>query len=361
MPSRRTFIKSSAVAAMASSLLAPVSLAQSVKRKKTSRDQIDERLVKAVGYLRSQQNRDGTISDNHENRNAMTALAIMAMAAVGHQPSDLTPEGQAMRRALAYILRPENQTREGYFGQRDGSRMYGHGIITLMLSEMTGMGPSDDFDEIVLQRLEKAVDLILRSQRVRKSRTYQGGWRYNPSDSSADLSISVWQLMALRSARNAGMEIPASAIDSAVIYLKRSYYSDRRNGKLTRPISGFSYTPGSGPTYSTTSAGMLALQVCGEYDSPEVKGAADWLMRNRPKLHWGEQWFYYGTYYYAQAMYQRGDRYAEHARQEVERILAPQQLKDGSWPRGPGGSVYATTLAMLSLSVKYHYLPIYQR
>lgn len=335
--------------------------AQVGKRAKIKRDQIDERLVKAVQYLRAQQNRDGWISDTHENRNAMTALAIMAMAAVGHQPADLTPEGQTMRRALAYILRPENQSREGYFGQRDGSRMYGHGIITLMLSEMIGMGPSDDFDTIVQERLEKAIDLILRAQRVRKGGNYVGGWRYNPSDASSDLSISVWQLMALRSARNAGMDIPSKAIESAVVYLKRSYYSGRRNGRLTKPVSGFSYTPGQGPTYSTTAAGMLALQVCGEYDCDEVKGAADWLMEHRPKLHWGEQWFYYGTYYYAQAMYQRGDRYATHAREEVERILAPQQLKDGSWPRGPGGSVYATTLAMLSLSVKYHYLPIYQR
>jgi hypothetical protein len=223
------------------------------------------------------------------------------------------------------------------------------------------MSIDDAHDKLVLGRLHKAIDLTLKSQAVKKDGQYQGGWRYQPESPDSDLSISVWQVMALRSAKNAGIEIPAGAIDSAVAYLRSSYRSGRdARGRLDF-ASGFCYTPGGRPTYSSASAGMLAMQVCGQYDAEEVKGTAEWLMTMHAQLKLNEQYFYYGTYYYAQAMYQYGGKHAEHARREVARILAPQQQKDGSWPRSEGGAVYSTTLAVLSLSVKYHYLPIYQR
>jgi len=50
----------------------------------------------------------------------------------------------------------------------------------------------------------------------------------------------------------------------------------------------------------------------------------------------------------------------------VPKLLLDQQRGDGSWISRSGeeknlGVVYATALAVLSLSVRYHYLPIYQR
>ncbi|MGV2337257.1 MAG UNVERIFIED_CONTAM: hypothetical protein LVR18_25255 [Planctomycetaceae bacterium] len=53
-----------------------------------------------------------------------------------------------------------------------------------------------------------------------------------------------------------------------------------------------------------TAAGLLAMQVCGEYESPLTLGAADWLLSHPPQ--WKERFCSYGTYYYAQGMYQRG-------------------------------------------------------
>jgi len=106
------------------------------------------------------------------------------------------------------------------------------------------------------------------------------------------------------------------------------------------------------------------VQVCGEYESPFVIGAADWLLEHPPK--WNEHFCSYGTYYYAQGMYQRGGDHAQTARQLVQEMLLAQQAENGSWTAQNNaekghGSVYATTMAVLSLSVKYHYLPIYQK
>ena len=329
------------------------------------KDQTDNAVDKAIAFLITQQQEDGAISDaRHET--AMTSLAIMAMAGVGVQPIDHNREGQAMNRALAFVLRDDRQDQHGYLGGRDGSRMYGHGIATLMLTEMLGMGIDAEQDRLIHERCQKAIDLILSSQKYKKRIPYEGGWRYTPNSSDADLSVSIWQLMALRSAKNDGLQVPANAIDEAVEYLKRSYASPvDRNGLPASEASGFSYTPGNRrPTYAMTAAGLLAMQVCGEYDSPLVTGSADWLLAHPPR--WKERFFFYGTYYYSQGMYQRGGQHAKAAEDLVRDILLEKQQADGSWQAENGsesrvGRVYATSMAVLSLSVKYHYLPIYQR
>lgn len=71
-------------------------------------------------------------------------------------------------------------------------------------------------------------------------------------------------------------------------------------------------------------------------------------------------------FYYAQGMYQSGGKYAETAEKNVRELLVKEQAGDGSWTSGNSsenqvGKVYSTAMAVLSLSVKYHYLPIYQK
>ncbi len=335
-------------------------------------DQAIDRSVRAgIRHLLSLQHRDGSIHDRGHDT-SMTALAVMAMASVGTLPADPTVESVAMRRAIDFVVNPNapvrspRQDSQGYFGRADGSRMYGHGITTLMLTELVGMGADDQQDIHIRQSLDAALNVILSAQRIKKSSNNQGGWRYTPESTDSDLSVSVWQLMALRSAKNDGMPIPSEAIDQAVHYLEMSFTSPLQpDGTPREPLAGFSYTPGqSRPTFAMTAAGLLAMQVCGRYDSPLTHAAADWLLENPPKLD--ERFFYYGTYYYAQAMHQRGGRHAQEAAGLVSKLLLSEQNSDGSWASTRGeernyGSAYATALAVLSLSVTYHYLPIYQR
>ncbi|QDS89883.1 hypothetical protein EC9_40840 [Rosistilla ulvae] len=330
------------------------------------RDEIDRAVDKAVLFLVGKQRADGAIVDRSHDT-TMTSLAIMALASVGHLPGDPTPAGEAAAKGLAYVLADGRQDDEGYYGRHDGSRMYGHGITTLMLTEMLGMGIDPAQDQLIHDRCQAAIDLILKSQRHQKSQENQGGWRYTPTSNDADLSVSVWQLMALRSAKNDGLKVPGSAIDDAVDYLKRSYTAklDRNGLPDAEKPAGFSYTPGQRhASFTMTAAGLLAMQVCGQYDSPLVAGASDWLMQHPPKHN--DRFFHYGTYYYAQGMYQRGGEHAKEAEQQVAKVLLPRQQGDGSWLAEGGdekriGHVYSTSLAMLTLSVKYHYLPIYQK
>ena len=346
-------------------------------------DKVDEAVQKGIKFLvRSQDNRSGTFNSPNRkvrwaavNSYPMTSLAVMAMASVGHQPTDPGENGEAMKKGIEFLLRddPRRRRSRGYYGI-DGSRMYGHGITTLCLGEMLGMGVSRQQNRRLRESLEQAVNLILSAQRQRKfNARHVGGWRYEPTSNDSDLSITVWQVMALRSAQNAGLRVPKQNIDLAVKYLERSYQSGRNaRGEPTNLKSGFGYTPTTRqPGFATTAAGLLSLQVCNRTDAPEVIGAANWL--EDFDLRASERWVYYGTYYYSQGMQKRkdddpnsvGSRQARLARETVERIMLNLQKANGAWDgtnrnENDVGQIYCTSLAILSLSVKYHFLPIYQ-
>lgn len=343
----------------------PIAGISAVSQDPYQADDIDAAVARGIKYLVSQQRKDGAITDRgHEN--AMTALAIMAMASVGHQPVDQSPEGVAMSQGLKFLLGDGRQDPQGYFGASDGSRMYGHGIVTLMLTEMLGMGSDSAMDERIHESCQKAIDLIVRSQGVKKAANARGGWRYTPDSGDSDLSVSVWQLMALRSAKNDGLDVSSKTIDNAIEYLRRSYTSPLdSNGNPRDMKNGFSYEPnGGGPSFTMTSAGLLAMQVCGQYESPLVIGSADWLLEHPPQ--WNDRFILYGLYYFAQGMHQRGGDHAGKAAKLVSDLLLPKQKGNGAWESSGGeeqnaGGVYCTSMAILSLSVKFHYLPIYQR
>jgi len=176
------------------------------------------------------------------------------------------------------------------------------------------------------------------------------------------MSVTVWQTMALRAAKNAGLDVPREAIDDAVGYIRRLYAPDSETRGAVK-LGGFGYQT-KGREISTTAEGLLAMQVCGQYDSDEVKGASDRLLKDGVRQ--GERWFFYTTYYYAQGMYQRGGKHADEAKRLVSDLLLPLQSREGWWEgingeERQGGKVYATSMAVLSLSVKNHFLPIYQR
>jgi hypothetical protein len=327
-------------------------------------DKVDEALQRATKYLlETQDPATGAIHNRMRNENAMTSLAILALAAQGYQAADPTPEGQAMKKALTFILQTDRQDADGYFGMSDGSRMYGHGITTLMLGEMLGMGVDTAQDELIRTKCRKAIGLILKSQKENKSDQNRGGWRYSPDDKQSDMSVTVWQVMALRAAKNAGLDVPKDAIDDAVNYIKRLYDTESGKRGAGSGAGGFGYQS-RGRETSTTAEGLLALQVCGEYESQEVSGASAKLMRDG--IRQGDKWFFYTTYYYAQGMYQMGGKFADTGLQKVPELLLPLQSREGWWEGAgaeerQGGKVYATALAMLSLAVKNHFLPIYQR
>ena len=69
-----------------------------------------------------------------------------------------------IRRAGVFLLKEDRPDKDGYLGSKDHSRMYGHGIVTLALSELAGMGVDGAMNEVLRKRCQAGVDLILKSQ-----------------------------------------------------------------------------------------------------------------------------------------------------------------------------------------------------
>lgn len=299
---------------------------------------------RGLKWLAAGQHDDGSFGEGQYRGNAaVCALAGMAMVSDGSTPGR-GPYGDRLRCCVDYLLGCVQPS--GFISGGDAARgpMYGHGFATMFLAECHGTSPRDDLRE----KLVKAVKIIVDSQNE------QGGWRYQPVRSDADVSVTACEVMALRAARNAGLYVPNETIDRAIQYIKRCQNAD----------GGFAYMlQGSRESaYPRSAAAVVALFSAGVYEGPEVERGMKYLARFPPgkESKQRESYYFYGQYYAAQAMWIAGggnwDRWYADARDE----LIARQRDDGAWVSAKGNQ-YATAMACIVLQMPNDYLPIFQR
>jgi hypothetical protein len=229
--------------------------------------------------------------------------------------------------------------------------MYQHGISTMMLCEVAAMSDAKTAHALK-PKIEKAVKIILQAQRLENT-IKRGGWHYRVEGTEADMSVTGWQILALRAARNLGCDVPKERIDLAMNFVQQS--RDPRTG-------GFCYTPGGAVTSGCTGTGILTLELCGKerHHSREALLAGSYLLKN--PLRYDEGHFFYSVYYSSQAMFQLGNNYWNVFRPQLHRLLLDGQQRNGAWINNdPSGASYTTAMALLALTVEYRFLPIYQR
>lgn len=315
---------------------------------------IDAAVEKALLWLSREQTGAGSWNTKDFGPStATTSLAVMAFMAAGHTP-DEGPYGRIISRGVAWVLAEQNKNGLLVSKRSSHGPMYSHGIATLMLAEVCGM-VTGSLGERVKVGLEKATRLIVNAQNVSKQGNHEGGWRYQPTSADSDLSVTAWQLLALRAAKDIGCDIPSRNIDRAVSYIKRLRVE--RDG-------GFGYMSSTGSTVTRTGTGIVALEVCGEHRTAETMAAARHIL-SRP-LNRQQDYFYYGAYYCTVGMYKVGGEEWQAARTVLYETILKEQTVAGYWKPIKGseeraGNVYATALSMLALCIEYGYLPIYQR
>lgn len=314
----------------------------------------DQAVKRALDYLKSTQKPDGAWESGGFGRaTSITSLSVMAFLAAGHVPGEPGPYREAVEKGVRYLL--GHQRGNGMLvANTSHGPMYCHGISTLMLAEVVGMTPDAELADEARAALSRAVKLIVLAQNLPKNPDNAGGWRYQPTSRDSDISVSGWQLLALRAAKSAGCAVPSENIDRAIEYLKRCA---SREG-------GFGYQPGGGPNNPRTGTGILALEICGEHMTTQAVAGAEYLLKHPPR--WSSEYFFYEAYYCSQAMFQMGDKYFLVYYPKLAAILLEHQEKNGSWLSGDGndrtgGRNYCTAMAVLALAVEYRYLPIYQR
>ena len=296
-------------------------------------------------YLVAQQNPSGawTEMNKPEWETAITGYALMAFLATGNLPNE-GEFGKIVAAGRQYLLDTLQSDGKFITVRRGGQYMYGHGIATIVLAELYGQTKS----ETIRPKLEKAVHVIVGAQ------NREGGWRYSPVASDADISVTVLQVVALRAAKEAGLDVPQTALDNAVKYIHACY--DAKTG-------GFGYQPHGAAGFARTAAAVYSLQVLGRYDDPKVKTGSEFLVQ-----HFSEKTGYvaYGHFYAGPAEYMIGGETWKQWYVNLRASLLKSVRRQGDlayWEKqgSDPGSVYTTAVYTTLLALPYHYVPLYQR
>ena len=233
------------------------------------------------------------------------------------------------------------------------ARMYAHGQGAIVLCEaymMTG-------DSQLKQPAQKSIDFIVKSQHA------QGGWRYAPGQ-AGDTSVMGWQVMALQSARAAGLYVPDQTMKNAHQFLNTVQKGFR-----------YGYVPNQGPTHVMTAEAMLCRMYLGpqnglEYgpNNDDIETAANFLIDSHAPDH-GQPNYYY-LYYATQTLHHYGGPQWERWNSIMREVLTQSQLtkghEAGSWTPVEnhdrnGGRLYSTVMAICCLEVYYRHLPIFHK
>ncbi len=269
---------------------------------------------------------------------ATCSLGGLAMMCGGHAPGE-GKYGRAVDLCVEYVL--NNVCDDGYIARRDNNpneNMYGHGFSMLFLSQAYGMTRRAGIGE----KLRKAVELTCKTQ------NNDGGWRYQPRKSDADLSITVCQIMGLRGARDCGIDVPDDVRTKCIDYVKKS---QNKNGS-------FRYTlRGGHTTFAMTAAGVTSLYSAGIYEGEQVETALKYLAKFKPGSTGSH--FFYSNYYAVQAMWHAGGEYWNNWFPDIRDYLAKKQLADGSWQSDHAGNEYGTAMACIILQMPLNYLPVF--
>ena len=241
-------------------ILVLLALALPARAQAPKREAFEVAVDNAMHYLANAQNPDGSWTSgaafrggfNSGREPAVTALCVMAFLSAGHVPGE-GKYGAHIERGIKYVS--DAQQQNGVFAAQDHgiTVMYSHGICTLMVAEVIGLTPDKQQAARLREQLAKAVKLINSAQS--RSGSNAGGWRYSITPNDADISVTAWQVMALRAAKNVGCDVAATVVDKAVAYVKSCYDPARM---------GYRYTTYSHVTVPCTGASILSLELCGK-------------------------------------------------------------------------------------------------
>ncbi|MCG8449122.1 MAG: terpene cyclase/mutase family protein [Pirellulales bacterium] len=341
--------------------------------------QVDEAVDRGLDWLARQQLRDGSFETIPTGQPGVTALCVMAFMSHGHLPGH-GPYGQQLSKAIDYImsvqkrngmlslLAPNTPTLTRNVAHEIGyTTPYNHAIAGLVLSESYAMEGTRRAAKL-RPAIRKALDVTLEMQIWPKRRAVdKGGWRYLDvhEGEDSDLSVTGWQLMFLRSAKNAGFDVPGAPIDRAVEYVLRCF--DKSSGGFIYKVEWDKRT-----TRGMTGAGILALAHAGKHNTPEARRAGDWLLRNRLDVYnslgpKGDNRYHYSLLTSCQAMFQLGGRHWADFFPPTAKAIVAHQKPNGSWPFESHRrdalfrSAYTTSVCLIALGAPNQLLPVFQR
>lgn len=345
---------------------------QALLKSEGGTDESERAVARGLEWLAAHQNDDGSWSLSpgvkcghdecgriqNESLEAATGLAILPFLAAGHVPGQPGPYQKTLDKGLTWLQgRVSKQGRVMPDDAPTHFHMYAHAIVTIALCEARAMNPEGAWSEAA----QRAANYVVLAQNRE-----DGGWRYAPGQ-AGDTSVYGWQVMALRSARVAGMKIPKSTMT-----LTRRWLNNAATG---RDASTYAYQPGRPASPVMTAEALLCRQLLG--DGPRERGMSrgTQLVLDDAQRSMGSRNYYY-WYYATQLLHNTGGKAWSRWNGIIREKLIAEQLKSkedghavGSWqPLAPsmdpwgraGGPIMQTSLGLLTLEVYYRHLPLYQ-
>jgi hypothetical protein len=258
------------------------------------------------------------------------------------------------------------QDAEGAFGSRVGQGwMYDHAIASLAYAEAYGMTGA----VLLKDRAQRGIDFL------HAARNPYSAWRYGVRDGDNDTSVTGWAVMALKSAKLAGLETDPAAFRDALAYVDRMTDPDfgkvgyqMRGGQPARTAAMAERFPAD-RTESLTAVGVLTRFFCGQDAKEPAVAKGLGLLRKKLPL-WDADagtidmyYWYYGTL----AAFQAGGDLWREWNAALKPAVVDRQRREadlctrGSWdPEDPwaeeGGRVYSTAMMCLCLEAweRYH-------
>ena len=327
----------------------------------------NERTEQAVAlgleWLKKNQNSDGSWSmvqpysdgGTSENRSAATSLALLAFMGAGNTHKLGEYQGNVLR-GLNYLL--SIQDADGFFANKTTGiqRTYSQAQATIAVCELFGMTA----DPKLKEPAELAVRYALSAQ------DDGGGWRYQPKE-TGDTSVTGWYVMALISARMAGIEVPSDNIERIHKFLDTV---QRKEGFRGANPDGeqYAYQAFSPAKDSMTAEGMLCRMYLGwrTEDKRIVAGCEHIVKHTMVTSIEGRDYYYW--YYATNALHHAGGSTWRKWNDVMKEALPSLQIQAGrergSWPPqgdphgAAGGRLYSTVLSILCLEAYYRHMPL---
>ena len=292
------------------------------------------------------------VHGSSRNEIAATSLALLPFLGAGKtdRVGDYTDQ---VGKGLAWLVAQDKKKNGDFRGHTDHSAFYAQGMAAIVLSEayaLTG-------DPKLGLAAQRAIDFIVRAQHS------EGGWKYKINE-PGDTSVVGWQLMALHSARTAGLTVPMKTLSRAEHFLN-TVKSGAHGGY-------YSYQKGTKRTNTMAAEGLLCRMYLGwTPDHPGVAEGVKFLTNsaNLPSANHNNMYYhYYGT----QLMKQVGGPAWVQWNGRMRDLLTKSQETNGPaagswsgahdyWAKRGGGRLLTTSLALCTLEVYYRQLPLYRK
>ncbi len=293
---------------------------------------------------------------------AITSLSLLAFLGAGNS-SKFGKYKAVVKKGVNWLKK--RQRGSGLIGYH----RYEGAIAMMAMAEAYGMSQ----DPMLRGTAQKCVDYAIKTQGP------AGGWRYTPDRPlDVDTSVTGWWIMGLKSAKVAGLSMPASVMNKALAYFQQATMTQGAGGasvSYSSEAETVNQVQRGGGSATMTAISLVCLQFLGRgRNDPQVQACAQQVITDGvPNV---AEMDFYRWYYCALGLFQIGIRtgYWERWNPAMVRTLLDTQVKTGTFKQNKGswnydtdvwgaawGRVGQTALGALMLEVYYRYYNVHKR